>query len=99
MKRWTSSLGCGIGTLLAFAWLCAGPGPARGADPAAGVQALQGTWSGMRFSAGTGDDLSAGVALQLTFEGAHVKAVRLPRGTIGEGDIQIGAAMDARSTP
>jgi uncharacterized protein (TIGR03067 family) len=63
--------------------------------------ALQGTWSGARFSEGTGTDASKGIKLELTIQNNHVKGRRLPEGDLGEGDITLsngGKNIDAVGT-
>jgi uncharacterized protein (TIGR03067 family) len=71
---------------------------ASAADDAA--KPLQGTWRGTRFGEGKGEDPSKGVALELTFAGTHVTGQRVPRGSLGEGDIKVAATgkMDAVGT-
>ena len=68
---------------------------------AADTAALQGTWSGARFSAGSGDDPSKGVKLELTFKDNHVTGRRLPEGDLGTGDFTLsseGKTIDAVGT-
>lgn len=73
-------------------------GLASAADDVA--KPLQGTWRGTRFSEGKGEDPSKGVALELTFTGNHVAGQRVPKGSLGEGDIKVaaGGKMDAVGT-
>jgi len=62
---------------------------------------LQGTWSGVRYSDGTGNDPSKGVKLELTFKDNHVTGRRLPEGDLGTGDITLsneGKHIDAAGT-
>lgn len=62
------------------------------ADPSLAGGELQGVWSGARFDSGAGENPSAGVKLELTFQGNHVKARRLPDGgDIGEGEFTLAA--------
>lgn len=70
---------------------------ASAADDAA--KPLQGTWRGTRFGEGKGEDTSKGVALELTFTGNHVTGQRVPKGSLGEGDIKVTSGkMDAVGT-
>lgn len=67
------------------------------ADDAA--KPLQGTWRGTRFGEGKGEDPSKGVPLELTFTGNHVTGRRVPKGSLGEGDIKVsGGQLDAVGT-
>lgn len=65
------------------------------------TQALQGVWSGARFSSGTGDT-GKGVKLELTITGNHISAKRVPdEKLIAEGDFEVaadGKSIDAVGT-
>ena len=63
------------------------------------TKALQGTWSGVRWGSGRGEDPAAGVKLELTFSNGHVTAKRVPEGkAIGEGDIKLSGTKKIDST-
>jgi len=86
---------------LAIALLVAGVVLGTAVSRAADTAALQGTWSGARFSAGNGDDPSKGVKLELTFKDNHVTGRRLPEGDLGTGDVALsndGKNIDAVGT-
>jgi uncharacterized protein (TIGR03067 family) len=70
------------------------------ASAADDAKSLQGTWRGTRFGDGKGEDPSKGVALELTFSGTHVTGQRVPKGSLGEGDIKLAgdSKMDAVGT-
>ncbi len=83
------------------ALLVAGLVIASAASRAVETKALQGTWSGARFSQGTGTDASKGIKLELTIQDNHIKGRRLPEGDLGEGDITLsngGKSIDAVGT-
>ena len=82
---------------LVIAGVVLGTTVSRAVDTAA----LQGTWSGVRFSDGTGADPSKGVKLELTFKDNHVTGRRLPEGDLGTGDVALsndGKNIDAVGT-
>ena len=86
---------------LTIALLVAGIVLGTAASRAADTAALQGTWSGARFSAGSGDDPSKGVKLELTCKDNHVTGRRLPEGDLGAGDVTLsneGKNIDAVGT-
>jgi uncharacterized protein (TIGR03067 family) len=82
--------------------LCAGLGwlacaSAAAEDTAVSKKSLKGTWRGVRYSEGKGEDPSQGVKLELSFDGNKVVGKR-GADAIGEGTFKLsedGKTIDA----
>lgn len=92
MKTFTASLLSGALAIAGALVFFHGNDRSLAADQSLAGGELQGVWSGARFDSGAGENPAAGVKLELTFQGNHVKARRLPDGgDIGEGEFTLSA--------
>lgn len=100
MKNNATSLLVPFIAFASMCWLLISPPSAAAADGVT-AEALQGVWRGVRFDSGTGENPDKGVKLELTFAGKIVKGLRLPQGSIGDGEFTLsadGKAIDAVGT-
>jgi uncharacterized protein (TIGR03067 family) len=87
----------GLGALLAAAAALARA--SQGETPPISAKDLEGTWTGMRFTEGRGDDPSKGAKVEFTFKGELLAGRKESGSLIGEATFTIdGRNLDATGT-